>query len=63
MRNQSSMGFNHAAGKGDKSRVTDDAAYKRNMAEIEFTGVTGTVKTARGFKKVYGPPATKPDQQ
>lgn len=63
MRNQSSMGFNHGPGKGDKDRTADKTAYQRNIAEIEFSGVSGVVKTARGWKKTYGPPATKPDPQ
>jgi hypothetical protein len=63
MRNQSNMGFNHGPGKGDKSRVTNEAEYKKNMEEIEFPGVSGVRKTARGWVKTYGKPATKPDNE
>jgi len=50
----------HGAGKGDKSRVTDEHAYQENLADVTFSGVPASQDPAfekRGGKliKTYGP--------
>lgn len=49
----------HGAGKGDKSRVTDEAAYAANLEEVHFSGVPASEdpefsKRGGKFTKVYG---------
>lgn len=55
-----------AAGKGDASRISDLTRFKQQLDEINLPHVPCAedptfVKSKRGFKKVYGTPATKPD--
>lgn len=50
------------AGKGDKNRTTDQAAYNANLAEVQFSGVPANQDPAfktNGAKSVkrYGAPA------
>lgn len=50
-----------AAGKGDKSRVTDEVRYQRNLEQINFPGVKGLVRKNGRLVKTYPRPgATSP---
>ena len=55
-----------SAGKGDASRISDLTQFKTRLDEVELPRIPCAedptfTKTKRGFKKVYGKPATKPD--
>jgi hypothetical protein len=57
-----------AAGKGDASRISDLTQFKTRLDEVELPRIPCAedptfTKTKRGFKKVYGKPATKPDAE
>lgn len=54
------------AGKGDASRISNLARFKNQLDQVALPRIpcaddSTFTRTKRGFKKVYGTPATKPD--